>query len=158
MGNGGAFRIWPGSRPSLHIFGSVMRNNSAAQGGTFYLSDGVTSLASSTVTESSAVNGSAFYIMSGNVSLVDCEISSNTAARLGAAFQLCTDVGACMGANLELTLCDLLNNVAHFAGGAVFAFGGSVSVESCRIIGNRADLGGALHPVSGTLRVLNTLK
>ena len=131
---------------SVNVTGGAFEGNSSTEGGAVYVTEGSTFTAEGTAfigndaTGNDATNGSGGAVYShGNVTLTDCHVSGNTATGRGGALYNANNADSTAVTNTIFS-----DNTAE-RGGAVYVYDGSVELNNCAVIGNKANAtGGAL--------------
>ena len=163
-----------GNEANITVSNSVFENNYAKYGGAAICTENTNlSISSSTFKNNSAKSsgGSIYAYYSHDILLTNSSFEDDLSNRLGASIYLeessiriaesnFTDAntvfgGAIAGLNSEIFLDSSLirNCSAKFYGGAIYSYGGNISVLNADLKDNNADLGGALYLNYGTLNI-----
>lgn len=178
--SGGAIAVLGGS---LELIKCTVRQSSARDGGAVYGSDSATIRATQcNFIANSAVIGGAISLYQSSMVLSDCAFVGNRADEAGGAISASASsvraeyltaednsaatfggaISMMARGQLNAVHCHLVNNRAASAdtltsrGGAVYLAHSNATIQSCRISGNVADVGGALATLSATVFTFTT--
>lgn len=128
---------------TVNIYGGLIDNNKAQNGGVIYSSCGGTvNLVGGTITGNNATNGDGGVINmpGGTITISGTKFINNTSSRYGGAVYLHNGVTATMTGG------EIINNKANKEGGAVHVFGTSTfNLSGGKITGNSSVDGGAIY-------------
>ena len=128
---------------TVNIYGGLIDNNKAQNGGVIYSSCGGTvNLVGGTITGNNATNGDGGVInmSGGTITISGTKFINNTSSRYGGAVYLHNGVTATMTGG------EIINNKANKEGGAVHVFGTSTfNLSGGKITGNSSVDGGAIY-------------
>ena len=128
---------------TVNIYGGLIANNKAQNGGVIYSSCGGTvNLVGGTISGNKATNGDGGVInmAGGTVTISGAKLTGNTSSRYGGAVYLYNGVTATMTGG------EISNNKANSEGGAVHVFGTSTfNLSGGTISGNSSVDGGAIY-------------
>lgn len=128
---------------TVNIYGGLIANNKAQNGGVIYSSCGGTvNLVGGTITGNNATNGNGGVInmSGGTITISGTKLINNTASQYGGAVYLYNGVTATMTGG------EISNNKAGSEGGAVHVFGTSTfNLSGGKITGNSSVDGGAIY-------------
>lgn len=128
---------------TVNIYGGLIANNKAQNGGVIYSSCGGTvNLVGGTISGNKATNGDGGVInmAGGTVTISGAKLTGNSASQYGGAIYLYNGVTATMTGG------EIINNKANKEGGAVHVFGTSTfNLFGGKITGNSSVDGGAIY-------------
>jgi len=141
--NGAAIANYSGA--TVTVIGSTISGNTAIDGGAVENS-GTMQIVNSILSGNSADVGGALY-NSGSLSVLGSTISGNTAVQGGGV----------MNSGI-LTVCDSTisgNTAVDYGGGAIYNFGGTLTLSDSTLLSNSAANGGAICNIEGTATIDN---
>ena len=160
---------WGGSAytPTVNTFDQcVFKNNYAAYGGAFYIDGATVTISNSRFKSNHAPNGGGAIacVNKANLILLNCEFDSDYSSYDGGVVYLFnntnasiqntnfTNCSAALGAGVtsinaqtSIVSCNFNKNKVTYAGGAVYAMYGTLTVENSNFNNNYAVIGGAIY-------------
>ncbi len=136
-------------RGKLTLDNATLSYNSATYGGAAGLYHASAVVKNSTISSNYATQGGGMFFESGNATIDNSTISDNS-AQDGAG------LAANESANVTVTTSTLIYNTASLTGGAIYAYGSSLTLSKSAVVGNEALVGGGLYCLAGPLTVSNS--
>ena len=138
------------STESITLTGLIIRDgDGGTYGGGIYHSDGLLTIANSSVLSNTASYGGGIYNEDGKVTLSAVQVLSNTAAYGGAIH----NTGA--GTALTVTAASLIQHNMAFDGGGIYNDGGKVTLSAAQVLSNTASNRGGAIMNTGAGPILN---
>ena len=141
----------------VNIFGAEIYNNTASNGGAFYITNGTFNMDGGKIYNNSAIrNGGAMSIYSSKIEILSGSIYNNkTDSGDGGALYIdsCSTSTNKIYADFGVSNNDKYSNVAYKNGGAIYLNNSNVTVKYSNFVNNKAQYGGAIYSINSILNI-----